>query len=198
MKYVWLIGDYLNSPERQRNAKQLGCNLVFDFHFNSNGPTAKGAEVWRKPGDQKSLEVARAILQGYKDLGLPIHGEGIKEAVKGTRPSWIRHYEMPAVELEPLFVTNPNEARWVHNEANLDSMAAMFAKVAETQLRPDATVGLSIGHLFKSPTSTDKGARCVLGDYEADHASALAHKIANLITGENDAATHHENDNTPD
>src|SRR5947209_2744188 len=106
---IWLIGDYANTTERQQQAQNAGCAVTIDFHFNSNGSTAQGGEVWYKPNDAASQQLANAILNGYIAVGLPVRGTN--SADPGTRAAFIRHYASPSVLTEPLFVSNPQQAQ---------------------------------------------------------------------------------------
>lgn len=111
-RITWLTGDYANVTSRQNQAANRGCAVTIDFHFNGDGSDPNGGEVWYKPGDIEAKALGRAILDAYESLGLPFHGtEPLKEAVQGNRASFIRHYQAPAVLIEPLFVTNPSASQ---------------------------------------------------------------------------------------
>ena len=47
--------------------------------------------------------------------------------------------------------------------------------------RKFVVIGLSVGHKYKTSNPNDRGAACVFGDWEADHAEALAKKVAALL-----------------
>lgn len=193
-KITWLTGDYANVTNRQEQAAQRGCAVTVDFHFNGNGPDAKGGEVWYKPGNAKARALGQTIVNGYAALNLPFHGtEPLKEAVPGNRASFIRHYACPAVLVEPLFVSNPsaNQAGWIHDDANVEALAAMIAAALEEATEDEnAIVGLSIGHLYKPSAPGDTGVDCVRGDTEAKHAKAVAEAVAAVLTGESQTAPH--------
>jgi LysM repeat protein len=192
MKIVWLTGDYVDSHERQQQAKLAGCRLVIEFHFNSATPDAVGGEVWHKPDDPRSLSIARAFLDVYEQVGLPKLGGGIEEAVINTRASWIRHYEMATVLLEPLFVSNRGQAEWIHDDNKMNSLASGIARLLVDTMSPDSVIGLSIGHMFKHTKPRDMGADCALGDAEANHAQELAHRVAGLLIPGDHGGTHLE------
>lgn len=185
---TWLTGDYANVTDRQQQAAQRGCAVTVDFHFNGNGPDARGGEVWYKPGDSNARELGQAIVDAYSDLNLPSHGnEPLKEAVPGNRASFIRHYECPAVLVEPLFVSNPSadQAGWIHDDANVQALAAKIAAALEDATENEnSIVGLSIGHLYKPSSRRDTGVDCVRGDTEAKHARAVAEAVATIVTGQ--------------
>jgi putative peptidoglycan binding protein/N-acetylmuramoyl-L-alanine amidase-like protein len=184
---TWLTGEYANVNDRQDQAAKRGCAITIDFHFNGNGPDAKGGEVWYKPGDAKAKALGQAILDTFSSLGLPFHGdEPLKEAVLGNRASFIRHYRNPAILIEPLFVTNPaaNQAGWIHKKGNVQTLARKIAKVLEAATTDEnSLIGLSIGHIYKPSSQGDTGVDCVRGDTEADHARAVAEAVGSILTG---------------
>ena len=179
IQIVNLTGDYVSPTDRQQQAANKHCAVTIDFHFNSSSDKkAKGGEVWYKPNDDLAKNLARDILQGYKNVGLPIHGSnGLEAATTGTRSSFIRHYPCPSVLLEPLFVTNQEQAEWIHNSSNLKSLAQAIADCIKAHF-PNAIVGISVGHLYKTSQPNDKGAPCILRDSEADHGKALADEVS--------------------
>jgi hypothetical protein len=186
-KITWLTGEYANVNDRQDQAAKRGCAVTIDFHFNGNGPDAKGGEVWYKPGDAKAKALGQAILDRFSSLGLPFHGdEPLKEAVLGNRASFIRHYRNPAILIEPLFVTNPaaNQAGWIHKKGNVQTLARKIAEALEAATTDEnSLIGLSIGHIYKPSNQGDTGVDCVRGDTEADHARAVAQAVGSILTG---------------
>ena len=186
-KITWLTGEYANVNNRQDQAAQRGCAVTIDFHFNGNGSDAKGGEVWYKPGDAKAKALGQAIVDAYGSLGLPFHGtEPLKEAVPGNRASFIRHYNNPAILIEPLFVTNPgaNQAGWIHEKSNVQALAQKIAEaLGAATTDENSLVGLSIGHIYKPSSPGDTGVDCIRGDTEADHARAVAEAVGSILTG---------------
>jgi hypothetical protein len=183
---VKLKGDYVDHHERQEQARQAGCRLVVEFHFNSNGSTAIGGETWYKPGDTFSRQVASDIRSRHHTIGLPLHGDGPHAAVQGTRASWIRHYDQGAILLEPLFVSNPGQAAWIHEAANVVRLAEQVAEAIVNATQDSDVIGLSVGHRYKTTNPHDEGAPCRGGDDEADHNEALCNKVAELLSGNNE------------
>ena len=156
-KITWLTGDYANVNDRQNQAAARGCAVTVDFHFNGNGADAKGGEVWYKPGDARAKMLGQAIVDAYSDLELPFHGnEPLKEAVPGNRASFIRHYEKPAVLIEPLFVTNPsaNQAGWIHDADNVQALAQKIAVALEAAMSDENSVIGRPLSIFTNPPVT--------------------------------------------
>jgi len=189
---VKLKGDYVENHERQEQARKAGCRLVVEFHFNSNGSTAVGGETWYKPNDTFSRQVASDIRSRYQTIGLPLHGDGPHAAVQGTRASWIRHYDKAAILLEPLYVSNPGQAAWIHDSANLARLAEQVAEAIVNATQSSDVIGLSVGHRYKTSSPHDEGAPCKGGDDEADHNEALCNKVTELLSGDHEELHHDE------
>jgi hypothetical protein len=89
--------------------------------------------------------------------------------------------------LEPAFVTNRDDARKLHNQKVLTQLADRISSTIqqfarELSYRPIQVVGLSVGHKYKTSQPNDRGAPCVLGDTEADHAEALARLVQQRLS----------------
>lgn len=177
-RHVFLTGDYGTKVKpRQMQAKAEGCALTLDFHFNSNGSSAIGGEVYFKDGDTKAKEFAKAVIDVFRSLNLPDHGDPLKPA-GGSRAAFILAYSCPAVLLEPLFISNPTQAAWIQDDANLASLGQGIARAIKAKTRDGDKIGLSIGHLGKDSAPHDRGARHAIRGYEADYAKRLAETVA--------------------
>lgn len=171
---MWLKGDYTGvRKERQKQALKERCDLVLSFHFNAfNNPHAGGAEVYHN-GKANAAAIAEALLKAIVTV-TGVRARRIASAY-GTRAAFITAYACPAVLLEPCFLTNPDEAALLHDERVLRHLGETIASTIAPFTR---RFGIDIGHKFKTSSPHDKGARCVLGDYEADHAEQLAKVVA--------------------
>ncbi len=85
--------------------------------------------------------------------------------------------------IAPVSLTEVAQAAWIHERTNLAHLGEAIAAALRQTYAEDAVLGLSIGHLYQNSRRQDRGAPCVLGDWEADHADALAHVIAGALTG---------------
>lgn len=188
MKVVWLTGDYTGKKERQKQAERARCDVVIEFHFNaSDNANASGAEVWYRMYSLLSKRLAEILLDKIASCGLK--RRGTKAAVSATRSAFINAYPNTAyvVLLEPAFVTNRSDAARLHDPEFIAKLAEAIASgIREFALETQKTkrinvIGLSVGHIGKTSNPRDKGARCVFGDFEADHASALAEQVAKLL-----------------
>lgn len=175
MRIVWLKGDYTGKKqERQKQAAKENCNLVISFHFNaSRNPKANGAEVYHN-GKGNAVVVANELLR------VIVNTLGVKwrkvASASGTRAAFINAYHCPAVLLEPCFITNAEEAVLIHDIKALRTLGEAIASQISKLSIP--VLGIDIGHKYTTLSSLDRGARCVFGDYEADHAERLAKVVA--------------------
>ena len=180
---VLLKGDYthftqVSNKERQALAKSEGCAAVVEFHFNSTGnPGVAGGEVYYQEKVPASREFAAVIWGKIKGIGLPEHGDPLKSTAINPRTVFIDFYEMPTVLLETLFLSNPDQAAWLHGDdgpKHMEALADAIAAGIRAYLPEGGTIGLSPGHAFKTSNPNDTGARCKGGDHEADHTVVLA------------------------
>jgi hypothetical protein len=79
-------------------------------------------------------------------------------------------------------VSNPTQARWIHQPGNVDLLAEQIAAAVIGNTTEADVIGLSIGHRFKHSHPNDMGAACALGDTEATHGTATAEAVAAKLT----------------
>jgi N-acetylmuramoyl-L-alanine amidase len=188
LKIVWLKGDYTGkNKERQRQAEKERCDIVIEFHFNSaDDKAASGTEVWHRQYSMFSRQLASILHDKITALGFK--RRGVKSAVQDSRASFINSYPTTClvVLLEPCFVSNRSDAEKLHQDGFMDKLASAIVAGIQDFLktviyRKFVVIGLSVGHKYKTSNPNDKGAACVFGDWEADHAEALAKKVAELL-----------------
>ena len=178
---MFLTGDYATRMKpRQIQAKSEKCALTIDFHFNSNGSTAIGSEVYFKDGDSKSRDFAKAVIDVFRALNLPDHGDPLKPASEG-RAAFILAYDCPAVLIEPLFISNPTQAAWIRDANNLASLGQGIARAIKLKTTAGDKIGLSVGHFGKDSAPDDRGAKHAIEGWEADYAKKLAETVARQL-----------------
>lgn len=180
---IHLTGDYDPLHERQDQASARECICVVEFHFNTAGPDAVGGEVWYQPGSDASQEFAEVMWAQISAIPLPAHGNNaVRPATSPARAAYIRHYEMPTILLEPLFVSNPNDETqgpWLHGlhgDAHLNTLADAITAAIKGQFPGGGKIGLSRGHWDKTSSPNDRGGNCYFGSEthrEGDHIAAL-------------------------
>ena len=137
-----------------------------EFHFNSAVAAAKGGEVHHQQIDADSMQFAQDMWAELASIGLTAHGsQPVKSTAVATRSGGIRSYAMTAIVLEPLFISNPVQASWLH--ANADKLASAIAAGIQGHYYsgedwPLCRACLRIRQRFRRPA-------CARGDHEADH-----------------------------
>jgi N-acetylmuramoyl-L-alanine amidase len=94
------------STERARRANDAGAEIFLSIHLNSHSePNAEGASTYYFPRSQSGELLAEAIKDHLVDLGL-------RDCRSHARSySILKETQMPAVLIEPAFITNPDEAK---------------------------------------------------------------------------------------
>jgi len=187
LKIVWLKGDYTGKRERQKQAAAEKCDIVIEFHFNSsNNPAASGTEVWHRQYSFPSRHLAVILHDRITALGFK--PRGVKSAIPDSRASFINAYPVDClvVLLEPAFISNSTDAQKLHQDGFLPKLAEAIVSgikdfIKTTSYRKFEIIGLSVGHKYKTSNPADRGARCIFGDFEADHAESLAKLVADLL-----------------
>lgn len=178
-EFVILTGDYTGPFDRQQQAQDEHCLVVVEIHFNAVAdPSAEGGEVHYKLNDNVSRDFAEAMMAEIRATGLPAHGnQPVKSTTVATRSAWIDFYSMPAIVIEPLFISNPNQAQWLHD--HMDNLAQAIAAAIRGSFLGGGRIGLSAGHAGKS--HPDPGASCAKQDTEAEHTVDLRDRVASLL-----------------
>jgi N-acetylmuramoyl-L-alanine amidase len=116
--------------DRARAANDAGATLLVALHLNSHSePGAEGAAVfycggedWISPSGHRLAELVQDELTG---LGLT---DG------RTHPKWLpilRETRMPAIHVEPCFITNPQEEAFLRDERFVRRLAVAIARGIE-------------------------------------------------------------------
>ncbi len=116
--------------ERARGANEAGATLLVSIHLNSDAEAqAEGATAFYcgRPGwtSASGQRLAELILEELTRLGL---------TDCRTHPKWLpllRETRMPAVHVEPCFITNPGEEDALRSEAFRARIAAAIAEGVE-------------------------------------------------------------------
>jgi N-acetylmuramoyl-L-alanine amidase len=117
--------------ERAAAANESGAEVLIAIHLNSHtDPRAEGAssyfygrEGWSSPGGRRLAELIQEHL--CSSLGLK-DGRAHPKALP-----LLRETQMPAVHVEPCFITNPQEEAKLRDPAFRASVAAALARATE-------------------------------------------------------------------
>jgi hypothetical protein len=178
-------GDYL---ERQRKANQDDCKAYVEHHFNSSSsPTANYAVVITgSNASQTSRNWGRWYAQAVaREFNVPVGGDqGIMVGgFDGRGDGNLRHTNMPAILLEPLFASNPQHAQWIRSVAGQGRLALILCESIQRFFQEGAVVGFSVGHKYKRSRPSDRGAPVVGGGWEASYAELVLKKAKTVLEG---------------
>ncbi|HCR12059.1 MAG TPA: glucosaminidase domain-containing protein [Solidesulfovibrio sp.] len=188
-KVRFYSGDYL---VRQKAANADKCICYVEHHFNSAGPTANYALVvvaknaslttinW---GMRYAKAVASLLGTAVFAPASPWPGVAIG-GIDGRGNGNLLYAEMPAILLEPLFVSNPKQAAQLKQATWQEALAKILAD-SICEFFPDGgLVAFSIGHKGKTSNPTDCGAAVHGGGYECEYAELVLKKAATLLERE--------------
>ncbi|MGB9833406.1 MAG: N-acetylmuramoyl-L-alanine amidase [bacterium] len=125
----------LLSSQRAREAQENECQVLLSLHLNAGPQGARGCEIWYRTGSEGGKELALS-LQGFLSE-LPLKMRGIKSDDQWFPPSdpgWkggmgiLREFPGPAVVIELLFISDPEEARLLLNPKFLENASLAIVK----------------------------------------------------------------------
>ena len=174
-------------PNRQQQANKDKCICYVEQHLNAAASAKAGYSVvitgYNCSETSKSWGRWYAQRVG-KVFAIPVKGDrGIKVGgYNGRGNSNLKHTNMPAILLEPLFGSNPQHAEWIRSEDGQNKLAGVLADSIRKFFPEGGKVGFSVGHKGK-PDSDDRGA-AVYGSTdmrEADYAEIVLNKAAAML-----------------
>lgn len=170
-----------NYVDRQRAANTDGAICYVEQHFNASAnPDANyslvvvadnSSSTSREWGRWYAREVARRF--GIRDNGILVGG------YMGRGNGNLKYTQMPAILLEPFFISHPQGAAWA--ESRQDELAEILAQSIRTFFPGGGRVAFSVGHKGRPARPNDLGARSVNGEWEADLAEPVMKKAALLL-----------------
>lgn len=176
-------GDY---PERQRQANDDQCVAYVEHHFNSSSSPAANYTVVivGSNASQTSRNWGRWYAQAVgREFGIPIGGdEGILVGGYDGRGDYnLRFTAMPALLLEPLFVSNPVHVEWIRSQTGQMRLARILSESIQRFFQNGGLIGLSVGHKHKTSRPDDRGAAVLGGGWEADYAEEVLDRARTLL-----------------
>jgi N-acetylmuramoyl-L-alanine amidase len=168
-------GDYY---ARQAAANEDQCKLYVEQHFNSSAAQSANYSVvvtgYNASQTSKNWGrwYARAVSQ---EFDIPVGGDSglLVGGYNGRGDYNLRFTNMPAILLEPFFVSNPQTAEIIKTEAAQYRLASILTESIQRFLPNGGLVGFSVGHKYKTYNPNDRGAAVFGGGTEADIAEAV-------------------------
>ncbi len=184
-------GDYV---ERQRAANADRAVAYVEHHFNSSVSASAGYAVVVVGSNASSTSrnwgrwYARAVAEQF---GTQVGGDGgiLVGGWAGRGDGNVKHTKMPAVLLEPLFASNPQQAEAIRSEAGQAALARILAESIRRFFPDGGLIAFSVGHKYKTSNPNDRGAALAGGGTEADYAERVLQKAAQLLADEPAAPT---------
>ncbi len=175
-------GDY---GDRQAKANTDSCEAYVEHHFNS-GRKENGYTVCivATNASQKSKDwgrwYANTVAKEFKtsvsgDDGIVIGG------FNGRGNNNLYYTNMPAILLEPLFASDPEQAKIIRSEEGQDRLARILADSIRHFFPEGGLIGFSVGHKYKSSSPNDRGTPVVGGGNEADFAEIVLKKTELIL-----------------
>ena len=179
-------GDYL---QRQQAANKDKAIAYVEHHFNSSSSEQANYAVVVVGSNASNTSrnwgrwYAKAVAEQF---GTKVAGEQgiLLGGWNGRGDGNVKHTAMPALLLEPLFASNPQQAEIIRSESGQDTLARILAESLRRFFPAGGLVAFSVGHKYKTSSPNDRGAALAGGGTEADHAEKVLTKAAKLLTGE--------------
>lgn len=180
-------GDY---EERQQRANQDGCVAYLEHHFNSsdNPATAHTEVLVAGNASERSRAWGRDYAQAVAAaFGCPLGGrerDGLMVLHDGDRGVGnIERTAMPAILVEPLFVSNLEQAALIRSEEGQELLAQCLVQSVRAHFPQGGLIGFSVGHKYKTSAPRDRGAPLVGpgGGEEADYAERVLLRARDLL-----------------
>ncbi len=177
-------GDY---RARQQAANADDAIAYVEHHFNSSGSSQANyaVVVVGSNASQTSRNWGRWYAKAIADqFGIGIGGDQgiLVGGWSGRGDGNVKHTEMPAVLLEPLFASNPQQAEIIRSKSGQAVLAQILAESIRRFFPKGGLVAFSVGHKYKTSAPNDRGAPLAGGGDEADFAEKVLEKAAQILT----------------
>lgn len=88
---------------------------------------------------------------------------------------------MPAILVEPFFVSNPEQAEWLKAPDGIPKLAQVLVQSIEDTFPLGGLIGFSVGHKGKVIQFNDRGAKVYGGGFEADYAEKILRAAKGML-----------------
>ncbi|MCK5876116.1 MAG: N-acetylmuramoyl-L-alanine amidase [Candidatus Marithrix sp.] len=171
---------------RQIQANRDKCIAYIEQHFNAAGNSTVGYAVtivgYNSSGTSKAWGRWYANHIG-QEFSVPVAGRGgiAIGGFNGRGNGNVKHTNMPAILLEPLFVSNPSQAEIVRSEEGQARLAKVLADSIVEFFPKGGKIAFSVGHKYKTSRPRDRGAAVNGGGTEADYAEIVLEKAKYIL-----------------
>ncbi|MDM8561325.1 N-acetylmuramoyl-L-alanine amidase [Candidatus Parabeggiatoa sp. HSG14] len=175
-----------NYKRRQQQANWDNCTAYVEHHFNATANPERNYAVVIT--GYLASEMSKSWGRWYANkvgeiFQIPVAGTGgvLVGGYNGRGNGNLKYTRMPAILLEPLFVSNPLQAEIVRSEDGQDKLAKILADSIVEFFPNGGRIAFSIGHKYKTSRPRDRGAVVFGGGTEADFAEIVMEKAKYLL-----------------
>ncbi len=175
-----------NYSTRQSQANKDKAAAYIEHHFNSSSSsTASYAVVVTGSNASRTSKnwgcwYAKAVATFFGtraggDNGILVGGWN------GRGDGNVKHTNMPAILLEPLFASNHQHADIIRSESGQTDLARILVESIQRFFPDGGLIAFSVGHKYKKSNPNDRGAAVVGGGSEAEFAEKVLKKAATML-----------------
>jgi hypothetical protein len=176
-------GDYL---QRQLQANADKAVAYVEHHFNSSASEQAGYAVVVVGSNASPTSrnwgrwYSRAIAEQF---GTKVAGDDgiLVGGWNGRGDGNVKHTQMPALLLEPLFGSNPQQAEIIRSASGQAALARVLVESIRRFFPKGGLIAFSVGHKYKTSSPNDRGAMLAGGGTEADHAEKVLELAAKML-----------------
>lgn len=176
-------GDYIT---RQRAANADKAIVYIEHHFNS--VENQSADYTCVVVGSNAGRISREFGQAYAarisaSFGCKIGGVNglLIGGFNGRGDGNVKHTDMPAALLEPLFCSNPKRAAQIKSIEGQVTLATAIADTVRAFFPNGGLVAFSVGHKYRTSKPRDLGAPVHGGGHEAEYAEFVLNRAAELL-----------------
>jgi hypothetical protein len=179
-------GDYY---QRQQAANADKAVAYVEHHFNSSSSDQANyaVVVVGSNASQTSRNWGRWYAKAVADqFGTRVAGDQgiLVGGWDGRGDANVKYTKMPALLLEPLFASNPQQADLIRSDSGQAALARILVESIRRFFPDGGLVAFSVGHKYKTSQPKDRGAALAGGGSEADYAEKVLKKAAALLADE--------------
>jgi hypothetical protein len=175
-----------NYSTRQSKANKDEARAYVEHHFNSSSSsTANYAVVVTGSNASRTSKnwgrwYANAVATFF---GTRVAGDNgiLVGGWNGRGDGNLKHTNMPAILLEPLFASNPQHADIIRSESGQTDLARILVESIQRFFPNGGLIAFSVGHKYKKSNPNDRGADLAGSGNEADYAEKVLKKAAVML-----------------
>lgn len=176
----------MDYSERQAQANADKVDLYVEQHFNASASPKPNycVVVVGSNASATSKEIGRRYATAVsREFSVPIGGtDGLLiGGFNGRGDGNIRKTNMPAILLEPMFCSNPEQAEIIRSVQGQKRLADCLVRAIRSMFSDSVKIGFSIGHKYKRRNPRDRGAAVHGGGTEADYAEIVLNFAADTL-----------------